>query len=438
MAWTGISCRPSIGEKVRRILGVSLENGIVSGAVVDAGLLGAKAVKSEVVALPAAAGERPEYITGTLKRWKKEYAPHGIVIGLPLKSFSHQLIEMPAMSRPDMMRALHFELEKYLPVAVDEYLFDFVSMPREKGRAAVLVFSIKKEIVDEIAGYAKEAELDVLSIRAGTAISLNSLLDVAGEKGISGLFVNITGSACEIVGLQHSLPVYVKGFPKGAGMAEEIERLSVLYPGKIYFMGNAEPSITGKFNSRKFEIPTANALAMSEVKRTRYPLNFLPPELIRHKPDSYPFIIGGFAAATLLLYLLTGMVGYFKDWRALRSIEAKRAAIREKEAGMLGERKKLESLQSDGRVLLDFLGRSNVVISALKELSDVLPKDAWLVSFSADEKGKVEIEGFTKKTSDLVIAIEKSRAVKNVSFSSPIVAKDGEERFSLKLEVDGQ
>jgi hypothetical protein len=68
----------------------------------------------------------------------------------------------------------------------------------------------------------------------------------------------------------------------------------------------------------------------------------------------------------------------------------------------------------------------------------VLPKDAWLVSFSADEKGKVEVEGFTKKTSDLVIAIEKSRAIRNVSFSSPIVAKDGEERFSLKLEVDGQ
>jgi hypothetical protein len=420
---------------VRRILGVSLENDSVSGAAVDARLRGAKTVELEAVALPAEAGERAEYITETLKRWKREYAPCGVVIGLPLKNFSHQLIDMPTMSRPDMMRALHFELEKYLPVAVDEYLFDFVSMPREKGRAAVLVFSIKREVVNRIAGYAKEAEMDVLSIRAGTAVSLSILMDVADKKDISGLFVNITGSACELVGLKNSLPVYVKGLPMGDGVADEIERLSVLYPGGIYFMGDAEPSIIEKFNGRKFEMPAANALALSEVKRMRYPLNFLPPDLVRRKPDPYPVIIGGFAAATLLLYLLTGMVGYYKDWRALRSIEVKRAAIRSKEAGMLKERKKLESLQSDGRVLLDFLGRSNTAIRALKELSDVLPKDAWLVSFSADEKGKVEIEGFTKRTSDLVIAIEKSRAIRNVSFSSPIVAKDGEERFSLKLEV---
>jgi hypothetical protein len=221
----------------------------------------------------------------------------------------------------------------------------------------------------------------------------------------------------------------------GDGVTEEIERLSLLYPGKIYFMGHAEPSIVEIFDGRKFEMPAANALALSEVKKLRYPLNFLSPEHLRRKPDPYPFIIGGFAAATLLLYLLTGMVGSYKDWRALRSIEAKRAAMRTKEAGMIEERKKLESLQSDGRILLDFLGRSNAATRALKELSDVLPKDAWLVSFSADEKGKVEIEGFTKRTSDLVIAIEKSRAIRNVSFSSPIVAKDGEERFSLKLEV---
>jgi hypothetical protein len=422
---------------VRRILGVSLENGSVSGAVVDAGLRGTKTVELEEVALPEEAGARAEYITETLKRWKREYAPRGVVIGLPLKTFSHQMIDMPTMSRPDMMRALRFELEKYLPVSVDEYLFDFVSMPREKGRVAVLVFSIKKEVVNKIAGYAREAEMDVLSIRAGTAVSLSSLMDVADEKNISGLFVNITGSACELVGLKGSFPVYVKGFPMGDGVTEEIERLSLLYPGKIYFMGHAEPSIVEIFDGRKFEMPAANALALSEVKKLRYPLNFLSPEHLRRKPDPYPFIIGGFAAATLLLYLLTGMVGYYKDWRALRSIEAKRAAMRTKEAGMIEERKKLESLQSDGRILLDFLGRSNAATRALKELSDVLPKDAWLVSFSADEKGKVEIEGFTKRTSDLVIAIEKSGAIRNVSFSSPIVAKDGEERFSLKLEVGG-
>jgi hypothetical protein len=430
-------CRPFIGEKVRRIAGVSLEDGMLSMAVVEAGLGRTRTVKSEVVALPSERAERAQYIVETLTKWKREYAPSGVAIGLPLKNFSHQLIEMPDMGKADMQRALQFELEKYLPIAVDEYIYDFISMPGEKGKATVLVFSIKKELVNEIVGYAKAAELDILSVRSATIIAFNGMLGVAGEKDISGLFANVTGGACEIMGLKNSLPVYVKGFPKGDGVAAEIERLSALYPGKVYFMGNAEPSITGKFNSRKFEMPAGNALALSEVKKTRHSLNFLPADLVKRKPDPYPFIIGGLAVATLLLYLLTGMVGYYKDWSALRSIEARRSAIRKKEAGMLQERKKLESLQGEGKVLLTFLGQSNTAIRALKELSDLLPKDAWLVSFSADEKGKVEIEGFTKKTSDLVMAIEKSKAFKNVSFSSPIVAKGGEERFSLKLEVNG-
>ncbi len=422
---------------MRRILGVSIESGTLSAAVVDIKFRSAKTVKLEEVALSAGPGERADAITGALKRWKNEHSPAGVVIGLPLKNFSHQFIAMPSMKRQDMMRALQFELEKYLPIAVDEYAFDFISMPQEEGKASVLVFSVKREMINEIAGYAKEAGMDILAIRPNTVISLNSLLEAVGEKAVSGLFVNITGSACEIMGLKHSMPVYVKGFPKGPDIAEEIERLSALYPGKVYFMGNADPSVAGKFDSRKLEMPTANGLALSEARKTRYPFNFLPPELAKQRPDFYPFVVGGLAVASLLLFLLTAMVGYYKDWSVLRSIEVKRAAIRTKEAGMLETRKKLGSLQSDGRTLLDFLGRSNTAIRALKELSDVLPKDAWLVSFSADEKGKIEIEGFAKKTTDLVMAIEKSEAFKNVAFSSPIVAKDGEERFSLKLEVAG-
>ncbi len=423
---------------MRRILGVSIDNGTMTGTVVDARLRSAKTVKSEEAALPAGREERAESIVGALKRWKKEFSPAGVVFGLPLKNFSHQFLDMPSMKRSDMMRALHFELEKYLPIAVDEYVFDFAATPRERGRVSVFVLSVKKETVSEMAGYAKAAELEILAIRANTVVLLNNLPDVAGGKDISGLFVNVTGGAFEIMGLKDSIPVYVKGFPRSAGITEEIERLSALYPGKVYFMGNADPSVTGKFDSRKFEMPTANGLAFSGAGKSRYVFNFLPREFVRRKPDVYPFAIGGLAAASILLFLLTGMVGYYKDWSALRSIEARRAAIRTKEAGTLQERRKLESLQDDGRTLLGFLGRSNTAIKALKELSDALPKDAWLVSFSADDKGRIEIEGFTKKTTDLVMAIEKSNAFRNVSFSSPIVAKDGEERFSLKLEVARQ
>jgi hypothetical protein len=415
-----------------------LENGAVSAALMEAGFRGSRTVKTDDVPLPPNRAERAGTITETLKRWKNEHAPAGVVIGLPLKNFSHHHIEMPSMNRPDMKKALQFELEKYLPIDVDEYVFDFISTPLDKGRASVLVFSVKKDLANEMARCAKEADLDILGIRASTVVSLCAFLDVAGEKDASGLFVNVTDSAFEIAALKNSMPVFLKGFPKDIDVAVEIERLLGLYPGRVYFMGNVDPAVAGKFNSRKFDLPLPNSLALSEVKRARYPLNFLPPEFVKQKPDYYPFIITGLAAASLLFFLLTGVVSYYKDWSTLHSIEAKRASLRTREAGMLEVRRKLESLQGDRKILLDFLGRSNVAVKAMKELSEALPKDAWLVSFSADEKGKIEIEGFTKKTSDLVVAIEKSKAFKNISFAAPIIAKDGQERFSLKLEANAR
>jgi hypothetical protein len=52
-----------------------------------------------------------------------------------------------------------------------------------------------------------------------------------------------------------------------------------------------------------------------------------------------------------------------------------------------------------------------------------------------DEKGLVEIEGFSRKTSDLVTALDKSKLFKDIAFAAPILSRDGEERFSLKFEV---
>ncbi len=86
---------------------------------------------------------------------------------------------------------------------------------------------------------------------------------------------------------------------------------------------------------------------------------------------------------------------------------------------------------------MDFQNRSNMSIRILNTLSKILPTDSWIINLSVDDKGRVEMEGFTKKTAGLVLALEKSKAFKNISFSAPIIAKDSEERFALKMEVEG-
>ncbi len=75
-------------------------------------------------------------------------------------------------------------------------------------------------------------------------------------------------------------------------------------------------------------------------------------------------------------------------------------------------------------------------IRILVELSGILPKNAWLTSLSADEQGKLEIEGFADKAADIIPPLENSPMFKDVEFSSPVTMREGLERFSLKMLIE--
>jgi hypothetical protein len=405
--------------------------------MIESGFGMVKAVDSQEAVLPEDAGDRTLFIMETLKRWKKEYTPDGAVIGLPLEKFSHQLIEMPRMRRPDLRMALMFDLEKYLPLPVDEYLFDFIMMPGERGNLNVMVLSIKRDVFNSFSRYFEEAGIAILSVRCGAIQAICSLTDAAGEKNVEGLFVNITEYAYEIAGIKNSMPLYLKSFPKNADLQTELERLALLYPGTVYFLGDSGPGVSEKFRDRKFHFSVAHGLASSYKKKSRVNMDFIPPEMLKAGTDYYPYLIGCLAASALVLFLLTGLLTYYRELTTLKSVETRRLSIKGKASGVLEARKKLDLLQNDRKVLSDFLGRSNVAIKAMSDLSTLLPKDAWLINFSVDDKGKIELEGFSGNTSELVVALEKSKVFRNVSFSAPVIAKEGEERFALKMEVEG-
>ncbi len=446
-----IRYRDYTGEKVRRILGVNFNHNTLNAYITDLGFRTVRPVKTEDVVLPDRKDERDKFITDALIRWKKEYSVKRIVISLPLKNFSYRLIEMPSLKRADLRRALSFELEKYLPLTVDEYVFDFTPlerMPRksflrgfltpagQKGTAKVHVFSIRKEIINQLYKYVKEAELDIISIRCSTIGALCHFLDISGEN-VNGLFANFTDDSCEIVGLKNSVPEFFKNISVNINLSDEIERHLAMYPGLVYFTGNPDLSLTKKFNSRQLHFPFSYAMTYHEVKKSCLNLNFLSQGYIKKGMDYYPHILGGLSAAVVAIFLLTGVVAYYKDLRTLKSIESKISSIKNKASGILENQKKLDLLHDDSKVLLDFQNRSNITIKVIGELSEVIPNDAWLINISVDDRGKIEIEGFAKKTSDLVMAIENSKVFKNISFTSPIITKYGEERFALKMEVEG-
>jgi len=373
-------------------------------------------------------------LTEMLRQWKQDVNAKGVVLGLPLQSFSCRLLEMPLLGKDDLRRALAFELEKHLPLPVDEYVFDFLSAKGQNG-VRTLVFSLKKEIVNAMLKAVTAAGLELVSLRSRTIDMLNSMAEVSGEEQMKGIFINASDDAFEMAGIEEAGVVFVKRVAGTADLAEEIESALQHYSGKISVSGDIEQRIADRFPVRKVGISPAYALLSSYARKTKLSLEFLPAELAKPKKDYYPFVVGGLAAAAVFFYILTGFVAYGKEVRTLHRIEAEIDAVKTRASGVIEARKKLDALQDDRKIMVDFQNNSNVAIKALRGLSMTVPNEAWIINLSLDEKGAIELEGFSRKTSDLIMQLEKSGLFKSISFAAPIISREGEERFSLKLEV---
>ena len=67
----------------------------------------------------------------------------------------------------------------------------------------------------------------------------------------------------------------------------------------------------------------------------------------------------------------------------------------------------------------------------LRELTELVPPDAWLTSLSFDTKG-VELTGQASAASALIPLLENSPRLERVEFSSPVTKGRDKEQFRIK------
>ncbi len=419
------------------ILGVDIREKTLGLSVLEKKIRTAKPLKSRDLDLPEDKDQRDLFIVEAIKNAKQQHDAATMVVGLPLSFFSFSHVEMPVMNRKDLRNALSFELERHLPLPVDEYLYDFIALPYEKDRTRIMVLSVRKDIIASIVGYAKEAGIDLAAIRCSLLTMVPVLMKTSGGKNFSGLIINAQDDFYEIACIVNARPVNVKSCRKGPDINLEVERLASSCPGSVLVNGRPDMLSAERFHAMKSQLSASSLLASSAVKNTPLDFNFLPQELVKGGRDVYQYLLAGLAAAAVLLFMLSGLVSFYREWSALRSVNSQVAALKERASGIIEAQKKTLLLNQDRQILSDFRSRSNMTIKAMNDLSRTIPSDAWVINMSIDEKGKIEIEGFAKKTSALIIALEKSGLFKNIAFTSPITAKDGEERFAVRMDLEG-
>ena len=124
----------------------------------------------------------------------------------------------------------------------------------------------------------------------------------------------------------------------------------------------------------------------------------------------------------------------FKDHRNLAALHDQLAAVEPQVRQV--HRDEDESKVTRDRLKILVQGDQRKVSVLLRELTEVIPEDAYLSTFRL-RNDRVELEGFARSASDLVPLLEKSKHFRNAQFTSPVTkVQNNQERFSLNAEIE--
>jgi general secretion pathway protein L len=415
----------------------------------------------------ARAGERRQAIAQALLAFLGESRADArrTYLCVPREVAACNRILLPAAARENLSQVLEYELERLVPLPRDQVHFDYSVRPLGEDRLEVLLTCIPREVVRANL----EALEDAFVRPRGIVLASTAIADyLAFCRGETQTPVGLLIGAADTVELtlvadgrlvaSQLLPVQRAAAP--AELSRSLARQladGFLAPEDVQLYrwelgngsgptlpplgeGNLAALAAGRLEAPPefFEHPEPALLpalgaALDAVREGTVPVNLLPVEGRRRSEE-------GLSLATVVLVALVGVLLVVWGGSAIVKAELLHRQVRTELAEVQPKVREVKALQdqiAETRRQLDILagGQERRITALLKELSDVLPTDAYLTSLNL-RAGRLTLDGLARSASDVVAALEKSRHFKNVSFTSPTTHQGDKERFALVAEVE--
>ena len=177
-------------------VGINIESDRLSIAYLKASLKGLHLAAHAVYSLKKEdpAGEKAEAIRKFVGEFLREnrISSADIFLGIPRDLTILRYIELPIAVKENLRETLRYEMEKYVPLPVDEIYFDcqIIREDKEANKLKILLVVVKKELIDPY--------LD-LSNRSGTGISGIEINSTAIANYLSYKPNTPNGDTCAIV-----------------------------------------------------------------------------------------------------------------------------------------------------------------------------------------------------------------------------------------------
>jgi Tfp pilus assembly protein PilN len=394
--------------------------------------------------------------------------------GLPARTASFALARSAVTVKPidlppvtgDLRQMVGFELERHLPFQAEDASYDFVALPNEPGserpatgEQRVLITAADRRIVDTALRLAEEARLRPLSLTVA-AHNLPTLARM--PRGGHIAWVHRAAGATDLPLLVGETLMLSRSLPgtEEAVISDEIRRSMVALRWRgcdaVWMSGDpdmsqpagtnplaelgapiTEPAWTPRAVRQIDELAEEHrgalqlALAVAAGRGVR-PLELLPSAVRPRRLTRPQTFTVSMAAATALLAILALLAPGWREQRRLNRIDAEIARL---DPDVKNVDRVLRDLERKRKLLatLDGVESAGVrPLPVLRELTEILPNDAWLTTVSLDAKG-VELTGAASAASTLIPLLENSPRLERVEFSSPVTrGRDNREQFRIR------
>mgnify|MGYP000106106568 CR=1 FL=1 len=392
---------------------------------------------------------------------QRRLAPRTAALGLPRAAVTVKPLELPGVAG-DLREMVRFELERHLPFPADDAPFDVLPLPStEPGVRRVLVVAAERRVLDRALRSAEEVRVRPRSL----TVAVHDLLTLARlpRRGFA-VWAHRVDESVELLFLAAGALVLSRALPTAdpATAAAEIRRtLPVLRWRRldaVWVSGDAWPegvrallelgapvarppyAARARRLLEQLDEPARGAreLALAvAVGRGERPLDLLPPGLRPRRLSRAQLVTGGLGALTAVLAAAALLAPGWRDSRHLAALDRQLAAL---EPEVRAVEQVVRELERQRRLLAAIetaQATSLRPLPVLREMTELLPADAWLTTLTLDAKG-VELTGQAAAAAALIPLLENSPRFERVEFASPVTRGRDREQFRIRAAWEGR
>jgi len=383
-----------------------------------------------------------------------------VALGLGRALVSVKPIELPAVTG-DVRDMVRFDLDRHLPFSSEDAAFDFAPLPADPEAAQgapparrVLVVAADRRVFDSALKLTEGLRPVSLTVAPHDLTALAS-----PERGHRVVWVHRALGAADLLFLVGSSVALSRNVPGGddAVVADEVRKSLIAARWRscdaVWVSGDdVEGALAGELarlgapveappwtprarvhlDALPTEQPGALMLALAVASAPRVPvLDLLPPALRPRRVTSAQAASIGMGLLSIVLMFGALVVPTLRDTRYLSRVNAE---INRLDPDVRSVERLLGELERKRRLLATMEEAQTPAVRplpVLRELTELLPSDAWLTTVSMDSKG-IELTGQANSASALIPLLENSPRFERVEFASPVTRGRDREQFRIR------